>query len=194
MTDFRTKKQLRTYWLEYRLTLSEPRKNQLSFQIQDLLFSEFAIHQVDNLHVFLPIQERCEVRTWPIIQHIQEKMPFVQVSVPRITSPRERTMESVCVEAQTVFVKNKWGIEEPETGYVIPPSSLDMVLLPLVVFDSTGHRLGYGGGFYDRYLAQCTHATKIGLSYFDPIGKIPEIDPYDIPMDFCVTPQKVYAF
>jgi 5-formyltetrahydrofolate cyclo-ligase len=189
-----TKKELRTYWLEYRLTLSEPQKNEWSSRIQELLFSEFAIQQADNLHVFLPIQERCEVRTWNMIRHIQETMPYVQVSVPRITHAKERTMESVCVDPSTSFVRNRWGIEEPENGYIVPPNSIDLILLPLITFDKKGHRLGYGGGFYDRYLPLCTHATKIGLSYFEPIEAIPEISSFDVKMDFCVTPNKVFRF
>ena len=103
-------------------------------------------------------------------------------------------MDSILLENRTSFVKTNWGIEEPESGSIVHPSQIDLVLLPLITFDLKGHRLGYGGGFYDRYLPLCTKATKIGLSYFEPMEQLPEINEYDIPMDFCVTPEKVYRF
>lgn len=107
---------------------------------------------------------------------------------------RKKKMESIRIESHTPFTISPWGIEEPELGAIVPPGAIDLVLLPLLVFDIAGHRLGYGGGFYDRYLPYCLHATKVGLSYFDPIAALPEIEAYDIPMDYCVTPTQVHHF
>jgi 5-formyltetrahydrofolate cyclo-ligase len=189
-----SKHQLRQFWLQHRLTLSEAEKNARSFQIQELLFDTFPIQKAENVHLFLPVHEKCEVRTWAILQYIQQKLPQVHVVVPRISDIKNRTMESIRVESHTQFVKNKWGIEEPEAGHVVPAAMLDVVFLPLIVCDKNGHRLGYGGGFYDRYLPHCTSAIKIGLSYFDPIEQIPEISPFDVKMDYCVTPKQVFKF
>jgi len=69
------------------------------------------------------------------------------------------------------------------------------VLVPLLSFDKKGFRVGYGKGFYDRFLMQCkSDCIKIGLSYFDPIDVIDDADEFDVPLDFCITPQKVYVF
>jgi 5-formyltetrahydrofolate cyclo-ligase len=66
---------------------------------------------------------------------------------------------------------------------------------PLLVADHQGHRLGYGGGFYDRYLSNPDiKALKAGLSFFEPIDEIPKSEPHDIPLDVLITPEKVYEF
>lgn len=189
-----TKKELRAHWLEHRLTLSESQKNQYSFQIQDRFFEEFSIPKLDVIHIFLPVHEKCEVRTWNILFFIKEKYPHVDICVPRISNIKERTMDSIHVESHTTYVKNKWGIDEPETGSIVPPSAIDLILLPLITFDKQGHRLGYGGGFYDRYLPSCTKALKVGLSYFEPVEVLPETGAHDVAMNYCVTPEFVYKF
>jgi len=69
---------------------------------------------------------------------------------------------------------------------------IDAVLIPLLAFDNQGFRVGYGGGFYDRFLPACRpEALKVGLSFFDPVDVIEDKDQYDIPMDYCVTPTEI---
>jgi 5-formyltetrahydrofolate cyclo-ligase len=190
----KTKQELRNYWLEKRTNLTEPQKNILSHQIQDLFTTYFNIQAINCIHVFLPVLEKCEVRTWSLIQYLLEKYPHIKVCAPSISDIKNRKMDSILLEHNTSYTKNKWGIEEPASGATIKPEEIDMILLPLIVFDKNGNRLGYGGGFYDRYLTNCSKAKKIGLSYFNPIDEIPEINTYDIKMDFCVTPEMVYNF
>ncbi len=189
-----TKKALREEWLTHRLNLSEPEKNNRSFQIQDLIISSISFSSAEYIHIFLPVHAKCEVRTWSVIQYLQEKYPRVSLSVPKINSIQNKTMDSIEIERQTLYQQNKWGINEPASGRVIRPEDIDIIFLPLITFDQQGHRLGYGGGFYDRYLQNCQKALKIGLSYFEPIEKIPEINDYDIKMDLCITPGQVYKF
>ena len=189
-----TKQELRNYWLEKRSNLTEPQKNIFSHQIQDLFITHFTIQSIDCIHIFLPVLEKCEIRTWALIQYFQEKFPQIKVCAPIISDIKNRKMDSILLERNTSYTKNKWGIDEPTTGAILKPEEIDIILLPLIVFDNQGHRLGYGGGFYDRYLANCTKAKKIGLSFFDPINEIQEINNYDIKMDFCVTPKTVYKF
>jgi 5-formyltetrahydrofolate cyclo-ligase len=67
--------------------------------------------------------------------------------------------------------------------------------VPLLAFDEKGFRVGYGKGFYDRFLKQCKDGgIKIGLSYFNPIDTIEDAGEFDVPLNFCITPQKVYVF
>lgn len=189
-----TKQALRNYWLEKRSNLTEFQKNNLSLAIQELLFSEYPIQKADYVHIFLPAMERGEVRTWSMIQYLFDKLPHVNVCAPRIIDAKNKKMESILLERTTHYSKNIWGIDEPENGSVVQPAMLDVILMPLLQFDTKGHRLGYGGGFYDRYLASCTKATKIGLSFFEPINEVPEINEFDIKMDYCITPIKKYSF
>jgi 5-formyltetrahydrofolate cyclo-ligase len=67
--------------------------------------------------------------------------------------------------------------------------------MPLLAFDSKGDRVGYGKGYYDRFLAACRKdVLKIGLSYFPPVSSIDDIEIFDKKLDFCITPERVYAF
>jgi 5-formyltetrahydrofolate cyclo-ligase len=76
----------------------------------------------------------------------------------------------------------------------VPVKQIDLVLVPMLAFDKSGNRIGYGKGFYDRFLGKCLPDTqKIGLSYFDPVDKI-EVESTDIAMNAVVTPESVWEF
>ena len=69
------------------------------------------------------------------------------------------------------------------------------LLVPLVIVDGYGNRIGYGKGFYDRYLSSCrAEAVKIGFSYFEPVGRIKDISQFDVPLNLCITPLRIYEF
>ena len=88
------------------------------------------------------------------------------------------------------LVINKYGIPEPVSNKIVYP---DILLVPLVAFDKKLNRIGYGGGFYDRYLKRLKRIKKIitiGLAYsFQEVKKIP-INDYDIKLDFIITEKK----
>jgi 5-formyltetrahydrofolate cyclo-ligase len=90
---------------------------------------------------------------------------------------------------------NEFGISEPQSGIKISENQLDVVFVPLLCFDKHGHRVGYGGGYYDRLLKKCSKNTiKIGLSFFDPIKKIEDIIQSDVKMDYCISPKNIYKY
>ena len=77
----------------------------------------------------------------------------------------------------------------------MPISKIEVVFIPLLTFDKTGQRVGYGKGFYDQFLAQCKPSTlKVGLSFFEPEIYIEDLLPTDIPLDYCITPNQTYHF
>ncbi len=93
------------------------------------------------------------------------------------------------------MVENSWGISEPSSGARIKPEEIDMVVVPLLCFDVSGHRTGYGKGFYDRFLAACrSDCVKIGVSHFGPVDRIDDIREHDVRLDACVTPGHTYTF
>jgi len=64
-----------------------------------------------------------------------------------------------------------------------------------LAFDEKGNRIGYGKGFYDRFLNECKKdVIKVGLSFFEATTTIEDTNANDIPLDFCVTPEKIYRF
>ncbi|HSK11967.1 MAG TPA: 5-formyltetrahydrofolate cyclo-ligase, partial [Phnomibacter sp.] len=80
-------------------------------------------------------------------------------------------------------------------GTLLDPTDIDVILVPLLAFDEQGHRLGYGKGFYDRFLKDCRpDALKIGLSWFEAETALPEIGAHDVPLNYCVTPHRLYVF
>ena len=77
----------------------------------------------------------------------------------------------------------------------IIPKCCFVVFIPLLAFDQKGNRVGYGKGFYDKFLEQCKPKTvKIGLSFFSTEEEISDIYKNDISLDYCVTPQTIYKF
>ena len=90
---------------------------------------------------------------------------------------------------------NKFGIVEPSDGEKIDTADIDLVLTPLLTFDKTGNRVGFGKGFYDKIFSRCrSDVIKIGLSFFEATGIIEDINQFDVPLNYCVTPKKVYRF
>lgn len=117
-----------------------------------------------------------EIPTLPIIKEAYRNNKTVVV--PR-TLP-DFKMEFVKLDEQTKLEKTKFGVKEPINGQVYPKNKIDLIIVPGVAFTKAGHRLGFGAGFYDRYLKEY-HGNTISLAalpqYFDqPIWKVDEFD------------------
>ena len=147
------------------------------------------------VHIFLPIRERKEVDTFEIISFFKEHYPQVNLVIPR-TDFIQKTMDNVLFDHElTILQKNRFHIPEPVFGEIIPIEKIDAVFVPLLAFDLDGNRIGYGGGFYDRFLAKCRKDVfKIGLSLFEPLSDLIEKEPFDINLDACITPDKIFYF
>ena len=95
----------------------------------------------------------------------------------------------------TKIKKNNYNIPEPINGIEIKSEQLEVVFLPLLAYDKVGNRIGYGKGFYDRFLANCNpKILKIGLSFFEAEIEIFEASNKDVRLDYCVTPHEVFRF
>lgn len=142
-------------------------------------------------HLFLTIEEKKEVQTDYLLHILQGKDKSVVVSKSNFKTTE---MSHFLLQENTALKLSKYGIPEPVSGLSINSKMIDVVFVPLLGFDESGHRVGYGKGFYDRFLATCKQdAIFIGLSFFKPESKIDaRID--DIPLDYCITPEKTYSF
>ena len=152
---------------------------------------EIDIWNLQNYHVFFPIEKHKEVDSKLIIQIAQGKDK--NVILPKLNL-ESKTIDSFLLTDSTPLKTNHLGISEPFNGIQINNNQIDLVFVPLLAFDNFGHRVGYGGGYYDKFLSKCPRAIKVGLSYFDPINKIEDINSKDIKLDYCITPNKVYKF
>lgn len=86
------------------------------------------------------------------------------------------------------------GIREPipERSNVVPPEEIDLVVCPCTAFDDQGHRMGMGGGFYDRYLPQCRKAAICAIAFeAQKVQHIP-CEIWDFPMDAVITEKSIY--
>ncbi len=146
------------------------------------------------IHSFLPSEGKKEVDTFVILRQIREEFPLLKIAVPKIGAG-DRVLSHHVFDADTGLADNRWGIPEPTDSEEVPVDEIDAVILPLLIFDKSGHRVGYGGGFYDTFLAACRADTrKIGLCIFEPVEIISDTGPHDIRMDVCITPSQVWDF
>lgn len=162
-------------------------------QIHNLLFSRIMMHRFDHIHTFLPIEKQNEVSTGLIIDTLRKDFaPDIYVS----KAHEDRTLTHHLYSPETKLITNKWGVPEPEnTKESFPASTFDLVFVPLLAFDKNGHRAGYGGGYYDRFLAKCNpECLKVGLSFFDAVSEISDVNEWDVALNHCVTPNKIWTF
>ena len=104
-------------------------------------------------------------------------------------------MEAILTTDDTTFIQKENNLFEPDAQTVIAPEQLDMIFVPLLIFDKAGYRAGFGKGFYDRYLACCRpDCIKIGFSYFEPVERLEDRHEFDVPLNLCITPEQVYVF
>ncbi|HDN27466.1 MAG TPA: 5-formyltetrahydrofolate cyclo-ligase [Thioploca sp.] len=187
-----TKDKLRKQFLEKRNNLSLECLQEKSQAISQHFFNRFDLHKTGTLHVFLPIVKHNEINTWVIIQKIFRNYPNVTLVASKSNFQTHR-MESYVLQSNTKIIENRWGIPEPVDAIKCPDDTIDMILMPLLCFDKQGFRVGYGKGFYDRFLQTCKKKViKIGLSLFEPVDKIEDINDYDVRMDFCVMSEWVW--
>ncbi|RTY89977.1 5-formyltetrahydrofolate cyclo-ligase [Flavobacterium sp. RSP46] len=143
-------------------------------------------------HIFLPITEQKEVNTEFILHILSGKDKEIIVSKADFAT---RKMTHFLLTDNTRIKKNEYNIPEPVDGIEVPSTKIDVIFVPLLAFDKKGHRVGYGKGFYDKFLSECKpDAIKIGLSFFEPEELITDIFEGDIQLDYCVTPNQVYKF
>lgn len=188
-----TKKELRKIYLKKRIELSDSRYAQLCEELCDHFFKAVKLSGIHVLHTFLPIRKTKEVNTWLIIDRLKSEFPDIRIAVPRINNHTSQ-LEHYYLEGPDQLENNTWEIPEPVKGVPVPTDKIDAVLVPLLAFDRQGHRLGYGRGFYDRFLASCrADCLKIGLSFFEVEEKIEGISEKDIALDLIITPQTVLA-
>lgn len=142
-------------------------------------------------HVFLSITEKKEVDTEFLLHILQGRDKSIVVSK---TNFKNFELEHYLLQENTRLEVSNYGIPEPVDGIEIGLEKLDVVFVPLLAFDIQGNRIGYGKGFYDRFLSRCPAKTIfVGLSFFEAEDEIPStLD--DVKLHFCITPAKTIQF
>lgn len=187
------KKQARSIFRKKRDAVSPTDK----MKWDDLLLIQFQAINVPFINYvlsFYPIDENNEPDTLLITDYLHFRNLNLHICYPK-TNLKTKTMQAVVCNADSIFEANEYNIPEPLDTEIVEPNVVDIVLIPLLAFDSKGNRVGYGKGFYDRYLKECRQdCLKIGLSYFEPIDSIDDASEFDVSLDLCITPQRTYVF
>ena len=185
------KKELRLKYKALRNQLSENELDEKSLAIANKVLT-LPIWEKTYFHIFLPITEHKEVNTEFILHLLAGKDKEIIISKSDFET---RNLSHFLLTDNTKIKKNKYNIPEPIDGIEVPTSKIDVVFVPLLAFDKTGNRVGYGKGFYDKFLSECNPKTiKIGLSFFETEDLISDVFESDMELDYCVTPQGVYTF
>lgn len=185
------KSDLRKKYKLLRQELSECQIDDFSIAIANHLL-KLPIWNYSYYHIFLAIEEQKEVNTDYILNVLSGKDKHIIISKSNF---KTGGMINFLLTDSTVIKKNHYNIPEPIDGIEISNDKIDVVFVPLLAYDKLGNRVGYGKGFYDRFLSSCKEETvKIGLSFFEAEDKIDDVFDDDIRLDYCITPEGEFHF
>ena len=188
-----TKSELRKTFLDRRKGMLSAETLEKSSQIADRFFENFDLTHVRVIHSFVSIERFNEIDTSVILTTVWKEHVQIETLIPRVNF-KTGDIESLQFTSETLLAQNLWGISEPVHGEPVPADNIDMVLVPGLAFDKRGNRVGYGKGFYDRFLGRCRpDCIKIGLSFFGPVKKITGTWAGDITLDWLITPQRAIS-
>lgn len=182
-----SKTHLRAQFKRLRAALS-PLERELAAKQALAIFTQSELFAL-NTNVASYLASPHEFDTEPLIDAIWKAKK--RCFVPVLTDKPESPLQFVLYEFGSVLARNKFGILEPRDRQIsIAPKDLDLVMVPLVAFDFAGHRLGTGGGYYDRTFKFLTHAQKpllMGLGFALQAAEALPNDPWDIPLNVVLT-------
>lgn len=167
---------------------------QQAIELNEKLLKQFKtlnFGNIKSIHIFLPIVKHNEPNTFLLIDWLRENHPTIVIVVPKADFETS-TMANYVFTDQKDLAENQYHIPEPQLAqpFLGVP---DMVIVPLLAFDKRGYRVGYGKGFYDRFL-QNSSTQKIGLSFFDAVQEINDVHLNDVRLDRCITPSGITNF
>lgn len=185
-----TKSEIRKISSARRKALSAAELRNLSLKLLDN-FKKLDLSAIKTIHIFLPIEEKQEPDTFLFIEWLREAHPGIQIIVPKADFNSLLMTHHVLTDHKDLQ-KNIFNILEPQKS-VLHSGDIDLVLVPLLAIDKHGYRVGYGKGFYDRFLQE-RKTIKMGVALFEPVDEISDADEHDIPLDSCITPYGRFDF
>lgn len=181
------KSELRKELREMRKSISKGDYETWSANIRDTLIHQPEFKKARTVNCYVSMNSRKEVDTHALIKRMFELGK--EVAVP-VTNFDDGTLSHFIIDSFYDLEENKWGVMEPQDGEAISVSDFDLVIVPMVGADEEGNRIGYGKGFYDRFL-QRVDCPKIGLTFEQNIVEELPVEPFDIPMDKIITENRI---
>ena len=180
------KEELREIYKKKRIDLSENQIVDFQENIYQQIYN-LNISEVKKVHIFLSLTKFKEVDTQPIITFFRSRNIKIVVSKCNF---KENTLSHFYLEENTVLELNKFRVPEPVNAEQVDEKILDLIFVPLLISDKKNYRVGYGKGFYDRFLSNCKNEAKfIGLNFFKPIDKIEDVNEFDVPLHQVIYPK-----
>lgn len=180
------KQELRKVYKQKRTDLTDAQIEKLQENIYKQIYN-LDISKVKTVHLFLSLIKFKEINTMPIINFFREKEIRIVVSKCNF---KDNTLSHFYYDKNTVLELNKFGVLEPINAVEVEETVLDLIFVPLLISDNQNFRVGYGKGFYDRFLSNCRKdAKKIGLNFFTPINNIEDLNKFDVALNAVIYPK-----
>lgn len=180
------KQELRALYKQKRKDLTEIQIKGLQENIYQQIYN-LDLSTVKNVHLFLSMPKFKEIDTAPLITWFRNKNKRIVVSKCNF---KDNTLSHFYLEENTVLSLNKFGVLEPVAAELVEENKLDLIFIPMLISDDKKFRVGYGKGFYDRFLSNCRKDAKfIGLNFFPPITAIEDKNEFDIPLHQVIYPK-----
>lgn len=182
------KSALRKHFLQLRTTYPPDRAQADSARIRDTLLSLEEVRTARSILLYLAA--RGEVDTWPLLDlFLAEKR---EVLAPCCVAGKPGHMVIRQVRSRDKLTPGAFGLMEPRPDAPIYEAAPQIILVPALAFDRRGGRLGFGGGYYDRYLAATAPpGLAVGLAYDFQITDILPTEPWDRPVNLILTPTSI---
>jgi 5-formyltetrahydrofolate cyclo-ligase len=178
------KKELRKQLIEKRKGLSISEVEITSKHIMNRIKSYFNLDEIQVIALYYPFNQ--EVDVLPLIEYLLKQNKIVVL--PKVTS--KTTMSFYKIDSLNDVSRSQFGVYEPNTNQVVTKDDIEIMFIPGVGFNSKGYRLGYGAGYYDRYLIDHAFNT-VGVCFDFQITDEFEIAAHDIPLDFVISENRL---
>lgn len=175
-----------------RQRISQLEHEQKSTEIIKRCISLIPWQKISSFHTFLPSRKLHEINTWPLLKLCWEGYPTIETVVPKVLGEK---FHSIIVSTETKWRNGIYDIPEPVKGIAAAEDrQFDVIIVPMLGFDSYGNRLGYGKGMYDQFLSGQPDAVTIGLCYESGRVDALPVRSHDIALDYVVTEKRVLNF
>ncbi len=184
------KKNLRKEKIILRKKLSEDMRITADLCIRQTLESLPEFQKAKNIFCFVSMSD--EVDTWRLINDMLSMGKHV--SVPLVTDAANGQQEAVRLRSLKELALGAFGIPTVRDGLrtIVPPEKLDFIVVPGSSFDEKGHRLGLGGGYYDRFMQRAVNAKRVAIAYQCQMSEWIPMEEFDECVDIVVTEEKCY--
>jgi 5-formyltetrahydrofolate cyclo-ligase len=184
--EARAKEELRNHFSDLRMNLSVEECRRKSNRIRNGVIETAEFRRSKTIHTYISMPHKKEVDTVGLIEYMLEAGK--NVVVPKMVGDGE--LNHIHLRSLDQLERNAWGVQEPRSGRGVSVQEPDLILVPMVAGDWKKNRLGYGKGYYDRFLSE-SNAVKMGLLYEIQLSKVKiPVEPFDISLDILVTEKR----